>query len=429
MLDILNPTTPPANLNISLAAPPNWTFAPGDTIIGNVVHKSHLVTPDASLKLSLRGQTETKIGSHDDSGHEYGTIWDLWPVTWDEAFRGPLHIPEGAGVDEYLTCPFEVTIPMRPLASVIKRHTAAESYLPLDDDSVARQALPGTFSCSSYLNFDTGCQGSIKYYLEAVLRYTHGGKAVSNRATRRIVLRNIPTEPPLLYYASKRWISRSLTVQSQRLGPGREDAHLSFRQRVQNFFGSSRVPKFTYRLEVRVPSAVQLDNPLPIPFTVRVVPELSPERTSLSIRDTLQSVQVHIHSLKLTIDDKTDLRAPGIFSAKEVRIDQNNADCIALLTCDPPLPLPIEQNEYQTELEPIDIGELFELSLRTDGLQWTGRRRPLWRAIFNDQPVYPDFVSYLIKHRHWICWEVVVGVAGKREKVKGRAEMRVLAAD
>lgn len=430
MLDILKTTTPPGDLSISLAAPPNWTFAPGDTIIGNIVRKTHLVTPDASLKLSLRGQTVTKFEeSRGDSKREYGATWNLWPVTWDKAFRGPLHIPEGADVDKYLTCPFEVTIPRRPSASAIKRHVAAESYLSLDDGSVARHTLPGSFSCSRYLGSDTECRGSIEYYLEAVLQYTRGGSFVNCRATCRVVIRHTPSEPPLLYYATKSWLSTSLTVQSQRLEPGREDARLSFRQKTQKFFGSSRVPKFTYRLEVCVPTAVQLDNPLPIPFTVKVVPELGPNKTSESIRGTLQSVQIQIHSLKLTITAKTDLRAPGTFNASKAHFDQNTAHHIALLTCNPPLLLPGSVGPDEGQTEPIDIGKLFEISLRTDGLQWTGRRRPLWRTIFNDRSVYPDFVSYLIKHGHWICWEIGLGVAGERMKVKGRAGVRVLAAD
>lgn len=52
-----------------------------------------------------------------------------------------------------------------------------------------------------------------------------------------------------------------------------------------------------------------------------------------------------------------------------------------------------------------------------------------WQTIFNDHSVYPDFVSYLIKHEHWIHWKIGLGVVGEREKVNGRAKVRVLAAD
>lgn len=61
------------DLSVSLAAPPNWTFAPGDTIIGNIVRKTHLVSPDASLKLSLKGHTATRIENNiANSVYEYG---------------------------------------------------------------------------------------------------------------------------------------------------------------------------------------------------------------------------------------------------------------------------------------------------------------------------------------------------------------------
>ena len=148
MLDILKTNTPPRDLSISLAAPPNWTFAPGDTIIGNIVRKTHLVTPDASLKLSLKGITATKSEeNYNDSARTYELHWDLWPVTWDEAFRGPLHIAEWSDADEYLICPFEVTIPRRPSGTLIKRHPAEQSYLPV---SYTHLTLPTTQrSCRS----------------------------------------------------------------------------------------------------------------------------------------------------------------------------------------------------------------------------------------------------------------------------------------
>ncbi|BCR88900.1 uncharacterized protein ACHE_50098S [Aspergillus chevalieri] len=429
MLDILKTNTPPRDLSISLAAPPNWTFAPGDTIIGNIVRKTHLVTPDASLKLSLKGITATKSEeNYNDSARTYELHWDLWPVTWDEAFRGPLHIAEWSDADEYLICPFEVTIPRRPSGTLIKRHPAEQSYLPLDDDSVAQQGLPGSFRCATP-GGSKSCHGCIEYFLEAVLRYTRGGSLVTCRAIRRVVLRHIqtPSEPPVLYYETKQWRSGPQTVQSQRLEPGREDASLTFIQKTHKFFGSSRVPKFTYRVEVCAPRTVQLDNPLLIPFTVKAVPQLGPDKTSSSIRDSLHSIQIKIHSFKLTIDAKTGLRVSARPYANRIHYDHHTTFHTEVLDCNPPLSLSVGGNE--TETEPIDIGQLFEINLRTDGLHWTGRRHPIWQTIINSSSVYPDFVSYLIKHWHWICWEIVLGVAGEKQKVKGRAELKVLAAD
>ncbi|ODM20277.1 hypothetical protein SI65_03330 [Aspergillus cristatus] len=181
------------DLSISLAAPPGWTYAPGDTIIGNIVRKAHLVTPDANLKLYLKGHTATKIVENcGNSKREYGTHWNLWLVTSKEFFRGPLHIPEGAGTDEYLTRPFEVTIPTRPLGTLIKRHSSAESFLPLDSDSVAREMIPGSFESARYSRTApvSLSYGLIEYSLEAVLRYTKGGALAFSKATCPVILRH-----------------------------------------------------------------------------------------------------------------------------------------------------------------------------------------------------------------------------------------------
>ncbi|BCR88899.1 uncharacterized protein ACHE_50097S [Aspergillus chevalieri] len=411
------------DLSISLAAPLGWTYAPGDTIIGNIVRKTHLVTPDASLKLSLVGHTATKIEErHGNSNREYGAHWNLWPVISDEFFRGPLHIPEGAGTDEYLTSSFEVTIPTRPSSTLIKRHSQAQSFLSLDDDSVARQTIPGSFECGRYSSTATVSlsYGVIKYNLEAVLRYTRGGALAFSRATCPVRLRHTRSEPPLLFYETKRWLSLTQTVQSQRLEPGREDAPLSFLQKTQKFFGSSSVPKFTYKLEIRTPKTVQLDNALPIPFTMKAIPLL--DQTSESIRSLAKTIQIYIHTIKLSIDARTDLRAPGTSNVNNVHYDQHIEPHAGFFTCNPPMALPVGQ-----EREPVDIGRKFELWLRNDGLQWASQSRTYLRP--RGHPVYPDFMSYLINHCHWVSWEIMLGVVGERQKVTGRAELRVLAAD
>lgn len=81
-------------------------------------------------------------------------------------FRGPVHIAKqgeaaGAGGEEggsrsgsrtsndSWAVPFEVSIPLMPEESSIKRHAKSESYLPLDDASIATQVLPGSFACKT----------------------------------------------------------------------------------------------------------------------------------------------------------------------------------------------------------------------------------------------------------------------------------------
>lgn len=169
--------------------------------------------------------------------------------------------------------------------------------------------------------------GSIEYFLEAELRYARGGSIATSRATCCIVLRHTPIEPPLLDHDLKRYPS-TLTVQSQRLMPGMQDANLSLRQKTHKFFGSFKVPKFTYKMEVGVPEKVQLDHPVPMSFTVKIIPV--PDKTSESIRGVVQRIQ--IHTLKLSVKAMTDFRAPGNYNVNNVHYDHDSQVHTVLLS-------------------------------------------------------------------------------------------------
>lgn len=171
------------------------------------------------------GHTETKIQEgQGNNKHKYRASWHMFQVKWEEISRGPLHIAGES--EEYLTFPFEMTIPTRPLGRLIKTHAQAESYLPLHDDNVAQHTLPGTFS---YYSYGSGgeSRGLVEYHLEAMLRYSRGGSMVTKMAAHNIVRRHTANEPPLLEYVIQQRRTPFI-VRSQRLVPGMEDARLSF---------------------------------------------------------------------------------------------------------------------------------------------------------------------------------------------------------
>lgn len=136
--------------------------------------------------------------------------------------------------------------------------------------------IPGSFRSVRSLstNAVTLSYGLIEYNLEAMLQYTRGGALTFSRSTCPVILRHTRSKPPLFYYESRRWLSLTQTVRSQRLEPGSKNVPLSFLQKTQKFFGSSSVPVFTYKLEIEAPTMVQLDNPLPMPFTMKAIPQL-----------------------------------------------------------------------------------------------------------------------------------------------------------
>ena len=81
-------------------------------------------------------------------------------------------------------------------------------------------------------------------------------------------------------------------IRTQRLIPGMENAELSFRQKTQKLLGSSKVPLLWYNVHVDYPAVIQLENPIPIPFKVRVV--INRQRTSDIIVDVPQKIELKI---------------------------------------------------------------------------------------------------------------------------------------
>lgn len=101
-----------------------------------------------------------------------------------------------------------------------------------------------------------------------------------------------------------------------------------------------------------------------------------------------------------------------------VHYDQHIESHAALFTCNPPIAFPVGK-----KCEAVDIGRKFELWLRNDGLHWGGQLRT--RPRLRGRSVHPDFMSYLINHCHWLSWEIMLDVVGERQKVEGRAALRV----
>lgn len=410
-----------AELNIELAVPPGWTYAPGDTIVGNVVRKSHLITPHVNLKLSLWGRTKTKITQqYGENNQVYKAKWILFDVHWHQLFRGPVHVPGTENKEDYWTVPFAVDIPTRPSESQVKCHLQPESYLPLDAASVALQMLPGSFA-NIRDAFYTPAHGIIEYHLEAILTYGYGGSTVSKRTRQPIRLCHTSIEPPLTFYDFHRH-SKTLKVCSQRLTPGMHGARLSFGQKTQKFFGSSKVPTFACAVDINVPKKVQMDSELPIPFTIKITP--FPNHISESIRDTTQTIQ--IHSIKLSLKAITDIRAPGWTSRHHPHCESLTRKYDSLSLLDPensPVMIPVggKGDKGDGSSETVDLGSLLGLCLRSDGLHKGNppmRNRP--------RIVYPDFVSYLMKHSNRLSWEVSLSLAGGSEKVSSSLPFKVL---
>lgn len=229
--------------------------------------------------------------------------------TRQQLHQGPIHVPSSS---EPVSWEFAIEIPTRPSPRAVtsEMKDPEASYLPLA--TADEHPLPSSFATSGRRH-NTRFEAYVEYHLEATLRQqgsSHHGAGDSLTATLPISVRAPPMPYPLTDFDLRRR-SAPFAASSYRLVPGMETAELTFKQKSKKFFGSSSVPMFGFTLQYDSPGVIQLDNPAPIPFRVRVVPD--GRRTSEVIQGVPQVVT--LSSLELVLKADTSVVAPGTFGS------------------------------------------------------------------------------------------------------------------
>lgn len=401
------PTKSTGILGIQLEGGPKQVFAPGNTIIGQVQRKTPSISPHACVTISLHGRSRSKIlVSTGQTSVTYTGEFQFFDngETTHTILDGPLHIPFGSPGAAW---PFAITIPSsfnyRSVTRGVGEHT---SYLPLAAEDVAAQPLPPTFSGGH-----DALDAFVEYFLHAELRLDGHNSTEVHHATLPVHICNFSTAAPI---ANVKLVQKMLltAVASQRLIPGMHDAKLSFSQKAQKFFGSSKVPVFMFRIQVDAPTVIQLESPNPIPFLVRVNPDWN--KTSEIIRSVPQKVTLTRLNLYLKSDVEVRCeRERGGFQDGHVsnKLDLCVGSAIHALGRDIEI-------ACTTEDMPSDVGEA--INLRVGHLGLMGQKMALRYGI------YPDFTTYNIKQAHRLKWELTLSVAGEKAEAMGQGKVVLL---
>ncbi|KAF5639072.1 hypothetical protein F52700_4241 [Fusarium sp. NRRL 52700] len=382
------------------------SYCPGDTIVGCVYRQSPIVSPDSSVTISLSGRTKSKIVVHRASTNnttDYRGRFNLIPesVCSQKIFQGPLHIESGG--DEQ-TWPFAITLPKHIDPKYLQCGRQDQSYLPL---SATDHVLPSTYTLRSLGE----TEGFIEYFVKATLRVTAKGHITMTEAVLPFNVINLSPDPPIADFGLKSSRSRQ-TMSSYRLVPGMEDVKLSFSQRMKQSFSTSSVPEFVFNLLVDVPTVIQLENPTPIPFKLRVVPDSN--ATSEVLKEIPQKVR--LSSVSIRIVSSTEVICEGtLFSQtneKREEIDLNVESAIRRIQSDIYIPC-------TDEGPPLDVGEMIDL--RLEQLRPGSSHRPSSLAKLN-----PTFTTYNIRHSHRLTWKVMGEIAGERFSALGAVPVNIL---
>ncbi|GJC87607.1 hypothetical protein ColLi_10445 [Colletotrichum liriopes] len=407
------------DLSIQLLNPQTPLYG-GSVVLGHVVRKSHIVAPSATVRVRLLGRAKAKlvVDRGNNSTSYYRSRFNFWPdsAVTDVVHRGPVHVAPGGG--EHQAWAFALALPQHTDAQSVNAcggDSAKEACFLRSSAGIPEQPLPGSF----YLDgrgFSKRWHGFVEYWIEAELVVQ--GKSSLVKAALPVKVFSPPTPaPPISDFGLAR---RNMTgcVTSQRLLPGMEQAELSFKQKTQKFFGSSKVPTFHYTLNVQCPTVVQMGSESSIPFLLHLSPNR--EKTTDVIEDVPQTVT--IKSMHLELQSTTGIICPGTLDSHEA--SKTRKLCLARIsslypTAGESIVLPSGSKE-----EPLDLGAV--LNLRVDLLGRVLHGTSNWRESLG-MTILPTFVTYCAKIEHVLHWEVHLSVAGETWKCEGGQKVLIVA--
>lgn len=414
-------------LRIDLAAPEGWTFAPGDTVIGDVVRCSPIDTANADLKVFLRGRIQTSRSSAgtgsslptDPAGavtqsvaSEQILLAKHYPI-----FQGPLQISEGG---DPISWSFTTEIIPDPPRRIYGKYDVSYDYLPGTINTVGRSGLATSTAW-------------IDYYLEAELRYlqrSDSGRDIERKHTAiyPITLRHQPLQEFDEFGITHQIFQRK--VRSHRLLPNVGLSNLSMKQRAQQRFGSSKVPELFFQVEIYTPSTIQLDNPafLPLNLIISQGNDTSKEIQTVHRTAWVTSVSLSIetctfvkyHGASLEADYNKPSNSARSTPAKSVGghsiiQDLHLKDAVRRMDN---FPWEVAMGEGT-----VDIGSVLQMVLHSDGLSVAGRR------LEKVQPVTPSFDVYNLRIINWLKADVSVMVAEETFILSTRTPVTILAAE
>ncbi|KAJ6095389.1 hypothetical protein N7486_006135 [Penicillium sp. IBT 16267x] len=415
-------------LRIDLAAPEGWTFAPGDTVIGDVVRCSPITTGNADLKVFLRGRIQTSRSGAGNSGsfstdpagaatHSVASEQILlakhYPV-----FQGPLQILEGG---KPISWSFTTEITPDPPREIYGKYDISYNYLPGTMSSAGRSG-PATSTAW------------IHYYLEAELRYLQKGDSGQSDIERihsaiyPIILRHRPLQEFDEFGITQQIFKRK--VRSHRLLPDVGLSNFTMKQRAQQRFGSSKVPEVFFQVEIYTPSTIQLDNPAILPLNLIIV---QGDDTSKEIKTGQRTAW--ITSVSLFIETCTYVKYHGASLEADYNLPTNSACSIPAKSVgshtgiqDLHLKDAVRRmDDFPWEVAigegTVDIGSVLQMVLHSDGLSVTGRR------LEKVQPITPSFDVYNLRIINWLKVDLSVTVAEETFILSTRTPVTILAAE
>ncbi|KAM7208349.1 hypothetical protein V8F20_001327 [Naviculisporaceae sp. PSN 640] len=450
------------------------SYFPGDVITGTVKRRAGFagfVSPRAIVNLKVFGGTIIHVAPDTRRGHEGSYRIDRMlaalAFTASDIYRssikifeaefvlhdGPIHIPQGQDHEE-TSWQFTIPLPLNPVPVRVSPEQQEASFLPLTHGQVATQTLP--FSFNDHLRYDPNCPAGIEYGLVAEMFEERHGRHYDKSPTMvASTFFNVrpPPAPPILDSQLKSFECRRMVSTHRLLSPppspssSGSPSHLPPRPK-QSFFkkllssSSSKEPYYLFNLQANYPTTIQLDSINPIPFLLRIVSARqqdvnAPPSLFENMAENPGHHPFYLTSLKLKIKTFTEIAIPRqtdhpVYEETTCEVSlrwdpdasTNGYDSSGLTapiipdSSKRPVLSPSGRQEYEdpaTLLPMLDIGALIDWRVGSKEVKYLGRTCKIDST--DAKRLYPDFVTYNIRHRHVLRWEVGMSMAKETFKV------------
>lgn len=449
------------------------SYFPGDVIAGTVKKRAGsagFVSPRAIVNLKVFGGTIVHVTADARrGGYKIDRMLAALAFTASDIYRssikvfegefllydGPIHIPPGPDHEE-TSWQFTIPLPLNPVPVRVSPEQQEASFVPLSPGQVVTQILP--FSFNDHLRYDPTCPAGIEYGLVAeMFEERHGRHYDKSPTLTASTFFNVrpPPAPPILDSHLKSFECRRMVSTHRLLSPPPSPlaSHLPSKPK-QSFFkkilasSSSKEPYYLFNLQANYPTTIQLDSIHPIPFLLRIVSARqqdvnAPPSLFANMAENPGYHPFYLTSLKLKIKAFTEVAIPRESEhplyeettcevslrwnpdATTTNTSADNASTSSISSA-PVVPdsskRPVltpsgrqEDEDPSTLLPMIDIGALIDWRVGSKEVRYLGKSCKIDSA--GAKRLYPDFVTYNIRHRHALRWEVGMSMAKQTFKV------------
>ena len=402
----------------------NCLYRPGDTVRGRLQLTLDKDSVIGRVSVQLCGRAVSKIVQL--NGQSTSVFHGAVELFREEQVVHNDHYTHKSGVMSWL---FAFQIPTSIDASIVQsKWKARDGFLAKSSDrSPDLLPLPPTFHQVDRKS-GKAWRAFVAYTIDATVSEPDGSKLPKTHTqnTSLPIYVTLATQDIVDYDNPqfRRGTTTAFVVKTQTLLLGSVQSS-STTQRISSLFRSSKLPKFTFDVDISYQSVLQISHHEPIRFIVSASPRTDAHSTTIQpdMLTFFRYPSLHVKHLKLYLETVTDIRCRSLLgdSCASARYEIPLIDCkftdaqIAMrsLAWD-------QKNGTEQDLPmEIDFGKECDSHLRRQ------QQGP------GNSTITPSFRTYNISRRYHLTWIIDLECAGEPLTLKGRTadEVSVIEAD